>query len=212
MSADATPRPERPRLEPAAVVTEAVRLLDEQGFDAVSMRAVADRLGVRMNTVLWHIKSKARLRELMADALIGEVSLTDLPQDWEPRVRELFHRDRRALLAHRDGAAVVTGTYAPDPHTLRFADELSGTLLGAGLGRRETSWAVWTLVYYTLGLVQEEQALPGARRSGLHEAVTERDLPGLHRILDELDVLDFDERFDFGLTLLLTSLRQRAEV
>ncbi|CAN3978169.1 hypothetical protein KPATCC21470_0792 [Kitasatospora purpeofusca] len=46
----------------------ALDLLDDQGLDALSTRAVADRLGVRMNTVLRHVKTKARLLELTADA------------------------------------------------------------------------------------------------------------------------------------------------
>ncbi|MCX2733861.1 TetR/AcrR family transcriptional regulator C-terminal domain-containing protein [Saccharopolyspora sp. NFXS83] len=199
------------RLEPATVVAEAVRVLDEHGLDAVTLRAVADRLGVRMNTVLWHVKSKARLRELMADALIGEIGFDDLPGPWEPRVRELFHRLRRVLLAHRDGAALVTGTYALEPHVLRFAEELATTLLRGGLAAREASWAVWTSLYVTLGLVQEEQAPSGPRPAALREAVDERRYPALHGILGEFTGTDFAARFDFAITAQLAALREHAQ-
>lgn len=123
--------PGQTRLGPGAVVRAGLELLDEKGADGLSIRGIADRLGVRMNTVLWHAKTKARLLELMADAILAEVPVEGLPEPWEPRVRELFHRYRRALLAHRDGARIVAGTYAAEPATLRFAELLVEALLAA---------------------------------------------------------------------------------
>lgn len=159
--------PGQTRLGPGTVVRAGLELLDEKGADGLSIRGIADRLGVRMNTVLWHAKTKARLLELMADAILAEVPVEGLPEPWEPRVRELFHRYRRALLAHRDGARIVAGTYAAEPATLRFAELLVEALLAGGLREREAVWTCWTLVYFTLGLSQEEQALPDARGPAL---------------------------------------------
>lgn len=82
----------RTKLGPEAVVRAALGLLDERGADAVSVRGTADRLGVRMNTVLWHAKTKSRLLELMADAIAAEVPLDGLPDDWAERVREQIGR------------------------------------------------------------------------------------------------------------------------
>jgi TetR/AcrR family tetracycline transcriptional repressor len=74
--------------------------LEEGGFGAVSIRPVARRIGVRMNTVLWHAKSKARLEELMAHAIVAAVPLNDLPENWRGRATELARRYPRALLAY----------------------------------------------------------------------------------------------------------------
>jgi len=193
-----------PRLDPATVIGTALELLDEKGLDALSTRAVADRLGVRMNTVLWHVKTKVRMLELMADAVIGEASLDGLPASWDERVRELARRYRGALLAHRDGAALVVGTYAAEPHTLRFADALVAALLDGGLDDRDAAWTTWTIIHLALGLTQEEQAL--AHRSldgGLVNAVSETTHPALHQVLDHLDALSFGDRFEFGLSGIL---------
>ncbi|MGI3199377.1 TetR/AcrR family transcriptional regulator C-terminal domain-containing protein [Streptomyces sp. GLT-R25] len=149
----------------------------------MSTRAVADRLGVRINTVQWHVKTKARMLELMADAVLGEIPLTDLPADPEERARELTRRYRRALLSHRDGAALVVGTYAAEPHTLRFAEALVEALLKCGPGDREAAWTAWAVIYFTLGLTQEEQAV-GQRPLGdiLAGAISETAYPSLHRV------------------------------
>lgn len=192
------------RLEPGTVIRAALELLDEKGLDALSTRAVADRLGVRMNTVLWHVKTKARMLELMADAIVGEIPFDDLPTSPDLRAGELARRYRRALLAHRDGAALVVGTYAAEPHTLRFAETLVAALLDGGRSEREAAWGTWMISYFTLGLTQEQQAAehrPVGDR--LVNVVSKAAHPALHRVLDHLAPGSFDERFEFGLAAIL---------
>ncbi|MFJ8434902.1 TetR/AcrR family transcriptional regulator C-terminal domain-containing protein [Kitasatospora sp. NPDC094019] len=194
------------RLDPGTVIRAALELLDETGLDALSTRAVADRLGVRMNTVLWHVKTKAGMLELMADAVIGEIPLDGLPEHWEERVRELARRYRRALLAHRDGAALVVGTSTAEPHTLRFAEALVAALLNGGLGEREAAWTAWALVYFTLGLGQEEQAAAEQPLDGrLAAALSGTSHPALTRVLAHLGPDSFDERFEYGLSRIVGS-------
>ncbi|MEV6027586.1 TetR/AcrR family transcriptional regulator C-terminal domain-containing protein [Streptomyces sp. NPDC052036] len=199
--------PSRTGLDTDAVVRAALELLDEKGADAVSVRGTAERLGVRMNTVLWHAKTKARLLELMADAIVAEVPLDRLPTAWDERVAELALRYRRALLAHRDGAALVTGTYAAEPATLRFAEVMVGALLEGGLPEREAAWACWTVLHFVLGLTQEEQALPAADGDRFERALDAGAYPSLVRVAPHLSDASFDDRFDYGITRVLQSLR-----
>jgi TetR/AcrR family transcriptional regulator, tetracycline repressor protein len=182
----------------ADVVRAALEILDADGVAAVSMRAIAERLGVRMNTVLWHVKSKARLMDLVADAIVGEMSLADLPAPWRPRAVELARRYRLALLAHRDGAAVVAGTYAAEPATLDFAEALVAALLESGASAQEAAWTCWSVVYFVLGLTQEEQALP--QRSAVLDVGAR---PALQRVASALTEQDFAERLEFGVGRLL---------
>lgn len=190
------------QLDAAEVVRAALELLDDRGAAAVSVRGVADRLGVRMNTVLWHVQNKARLLELMADAITAGAPLDDLPARWDDRARELAHRYRRALLAHRDGAVVVAGTYAAEPATLRFGDALIAALLDA-LPEREAAWTAWSIIYFTLGLTQEEQAAPNAVAFRLTENLDPARHPALARVAPHFVSGTFDDRFDHGLSLLL---------
>ena len=183
----------------ADVVRTALALLDEEGAAAVSIRAIAKRLGVRMNTVLWHAKSKTRLEELMADAIVAGASLDGLPEHWRDRATEIVRRYRAALLAHRDGAAVVVATFAAEPATLDLAEALITALLDGGRPAREAAWTCWNLVYFVLGLTQEQQALPGRFTGDLD--VGER--PALRRVLPTLTDESFEERFDYGVARLL---------
>lgn len=188
-------------MSPERVVREALALLDDKGVDGVSLRAVAERLGVRLNTVLWHVKTKNRLLELMADAITAETSVEDLPGDWHERARELAHRYRAAMLAHRDGALVVSGRYEAGRGTLRFADALVGALLEGGFDERRAAWTLWNVSYLAIGLTQEEQALPDGVT--FPRDLSAEDFPMLARVGSHMDPVVFAERFDHGLGLLL---------
>ncbi|WP_328698537.1 TetR/AcrR family transcriptional regulator C-terminal domain-containing protein [Streptomyces sp. NBC_00342] len=193
------------RLTRAAVIDAALRVLDERGLDGLSTRAVADHLEVRMNTVLWHVKTKARMLELMADAVLAGIRYDNLPDAPLARARELAGRYRHALLAHRDGAALVTGTYPAEPNTLRFADRLVDAFLEAGTDERQAAWTAWTVNYFTLGLTQEEQAEGDEDDARLTQAIDRDAHPALQRVLPHLQQ-NFDERFAFGLEAVLSRI------
>ncbi|MFF8035582.1 TetR/AcrR family transcriptional regulator C-terminal domain-containing protein [Streptomyces sp. NPDC016626] len=194
------------RLTRAAVIDAALRVLEERGLEGLSTRAVADRLGVRMNTVLWHVKTKARMLELMADAVLARIRYDDLPAVPRERARELAGRYRRALLAHRDGAALVTGTYPAEPHTLRFADRLVDAFLQAGADEKRAAWTAWTVTHFALGLTQEEQAAPEQGDERLAHAVAADTYPALQKTVAHLRQGSFEERFAFGLDVVLSRL------
>ncbi|HEY2062884.1 MAG TPA: TetR/AcrR family transcriptional regulator C-terminal domain-containing protein [Amycolatopsis sp.] len=189
----------------ADIVRVALDVLEESGLEATSLRAVAGKLGVRMNTVLWHVKTKARLRELMADAILDSIGLDGLPEDPRERVVELAHRYRAALLAHRDGGRVVAGTFTSGPGTLGTADALIGALTGLGLDDRQADWTCWTIVYFAIGLVVEEQGSAESPKLHLESPATLERYPHLRRVLLSEANDRFDDRFAFGLDLILTS-------
>lgn len=191
------------RLTPAAVVDAALRLLVEEGLEAVTTRAVANRLGVRMNTVLWHIKTKRRLLELMADAVAGSIAYDGLPAGAGERAAELMRRYRRSLLAHRDGAALVTGTYAAEPHTLRFADTLLAVLGEHEETAEASARTLYALVYFTLGLTQEEQAVDDMDGARFREAVASGPYPALRASRVALADDTFSARFEDGVRRIL---------
>jgi TetR/AcrR family tetracycline transcriptional repressor len=189
----------------ADIVRVALDVLEESGLEATSLRAVAGKLGVRMNTVLWHVKTKARLRELMADAILDSIGLDGLPEDPRERVVELAHRYRAALLAHRDGGRVVAGTFTAGPGTLGTADALIGALTGLGLDDRQADWTCWTIVYFAIGLVVEEQGSAETPKLHWESPSALEPYPHLRRVLLREANDRFDDRFTFGLDLILTS-------
>jgi TetR/AcrR family transcriptional regulator, tetracycline repressor protein len=189
------------------IVREALTLLNESGLEAVTLRAVARRLEVRLNTVSWHVKTRAGLQDLMAEAIISEVDLDALPQAPRQRVVALAERYRRAMLAYRDGARVVAGTMVNEPATLALAEAMVATLLDTGLPEEATASTCWAIVYFTLGLTQEEQDMPSDVSAHVARIREDARYPALHRVLPSLLDHGFDRRFEFGLNLILDGAR-----
>ncbi|WP_019075031.1 TetR/AcrR family transcriptional regulator C-terminal domain-containing protein [Streptomyces hokutonensis] len=190
----------------AAVVDAALDVLDEQGLDKVTMRAVADRLGVQHNTVRWHAENKQRLLVLMSDAILAGLDVDTLPPQWDDRVRALARWTRAALLAHRDGARLLAGLSTTETNTYRLADTMIQTLLDAGFPPRTAAWANWTLFYLILGITQEQQA---QSTDAVAPVLTFDDdtFPALRKASTYVVAGTFDERFEFALDMQMTALR-----
>jgi AcrR family transcriptional regulator len=85
----------------AEIVAAAVRIADAEGVEAVSMRRLADELGVATMTPYTHVASKDELLDLMRDAVAAEMLLPEpLPEDWREALRAIAERTRAAYEAH----------------------------------------------------------------------------------------------------------------
>jgi TetR/AcrR family transcriptional regulator, tetracycline repressor protein len=148
-------------LDRQRIVTEAVALLDAEGLDGVTTRRLAARLGVQSPTLYWHLPNKAALVAAIADAILdqqfGDVSPPDPGQHWQDWLSGLAERLRRALLAHPDGARVVSASQLS--HTMATISELAmSTLVARGIPLRQARVIVLTVERFTVGHVLEEQA------------------------------------------------------
>lgn len=182
------------------VIAAAFATLEQEGLEGLSLRGVARVLGAHLNSVSWYVKTKASLIEKMADAIVGSVALDDLPGDPVERVRTMIGRYRRAMLGHRDGGRLVAGTYTSTDRTLRVAEVIIGGLLEAGYSDEDAARLCWALVYFTLGLTQEQQTTPPADYAAPALAA----YPALAKIGESLLSNDsFDARFDYGIARLL---------
>jgi TetR/AcrR family tetracycline transcriptional repressor len=181
------------------VIAAAFATLEQEGLEGLSLRGVARVLGAHLNSVSWYVKTKHSLIEQMADAVVGSVGVDDLPADPVERVRTVIGRYRLAMLGHRDGGRLVAGTFSGTGKTLRVADVIVGALLAAGYAEPDAARLCWALVYFTLGLTQEQQMSPPGRQT-----VDFADHPALARVGAALLVHDsFDARFDYGVARLL---------
>lgn len=188
------------------VIDAALELLNEHGLEAVTIREVARRMRVNVNTVSFQVGTKARLLGLMSDAVLAHLSLDDLPEDGFQRAEEILSRYRHTLLTYRDGARLTAGNTPFEEHTRDFTEELVTALSIAGVPDRESAHGMWALFYFLLGITQEQQA---AQIQAVPEEVPPADTyPTLHRLHPHLFSADFDARYDFGVAAILTHLRQ----
>ena len=123
-------------LSKAGIVQAALGVLDEAGFEGLTVRAVASRLGVQAPALYWHVRDKQELIDEMATTVWRQVvaELAVLPEGWpwDRVMTEFAMITRRALLAHRDGARVFSGTYLTDPGVLEAQERGLAKMTGEG--------------------------------------------------------------------------------
>ncbi|KQO05398.1 hypothetical protein ASF06_18060 [Agreia sp. Leaf244] len=191
------------------VVRGAFAVLDESGIEAVTLRGVAKRMGLHQNSVTFQVTSKAFLFELMAEVILGELSLDDLPEKPPERIAEVSKRLRLAMLSHRDGGRVIGGTDTADANALAYADVTISAFLEAGVSAVIATRASVALHCLIIGLVEEEQAeRPNPRR----HHISPDDYPGLAHIGGLLDEDSYTERAAFGIEALINQALLTAEV
>lgn len=160
----------RQRLSKAAVVQAGLDVLDEAGIDGVTVRAVAGRLGVQAPALYWHVRDKQDLLDEMATEIWRRVSaeLAALPdgQPWDQAMAAFAAITRRALLSHRDGAKVFSGTYLTDASVLEAQEERLAQTVQQGFTLADVIRAYSLLYSFTVGFCIEEQAVAQAAATG----------------------------------------------
>jgi AcrR family transcriptional regulator len=125
-------------LTPEEIVDVALELAAADGLDGVSLRRIAEVLGVTPMALYRHIGSKEALLDAMADALYAELRLPGDEGDWWEALRQLA-RSTRTLLLARPWAVSLFSRPLAGPHGRELDQALRSTLLRAGFSRAEAT-------------------------------------------------------------------------
>ncbi|WP_052682126.1 TetR/AcrR family transcriptional regulator C-terminal domain-containing protein [Saccharothrix sp. ST-888] len=142
------------------VLRGAMELLDEVGLDELTMRRLADRLGVRVGALYWHYPSKTALLDALVEQIIAEAlaGWEPVAGEWDDRLRELAGRARAAMLAHRDGARLTASFVEPPPSGVVYMRTLIEVLCAAGATEQGAAAGADTVTSFVNGYTLEEQA------------------------------------------------------
>jgi TetR/AcrR family tetracycline transcriptional repressor len=225
----------RQPLDLERIVRAALVLLDEAGLDGLSMRALAERLGVKAASLYWYVQNKDELLELLADAISAEVRPPEANLPWRGRMEALMAENRRVLLAHRDAARILTVTSPVGPNRLRLIELVFQALLAAGFGGTVVVRAGRLLNDYVTSFVLEEvneagmaakvtkamgDSADGTDGMATIEEVEEttrrafaalpKDIyPAIAAVAAYIVDPDLDARFHYGLQVVLDGLEQQ---
>jgi AcrR family transcriptional regulator len=198
------------------VVAEARTVIGADGVDALSMRALAARLGVVPGALYRHVRNKEQLHDLVLDGVLAEVDRqVDHALAWTERVKVLAHRLRTVLEDHPGIAGLLKTRDPLGPHSLALAEAFLAPLRTAGLPERETGLAFFLVYDYTLGFalssrsVNEQRVQDAATRRELHaffRSLPADRFPALVALGEHVWVDNRDERFAAGLDTLVDGL------
>jgi TetR/AcrR family tetracycline transcriptional repressor len=202
------------KLDPAAVVTAAIRLLDEVGLDGLTLRGLARDLGVAAPALYWHFRDKQELLDHMVAAIadVGEERPREPGEPWDEWLAELTRERRRALLAHRDGARLIAGA-RPTASQLPAIERTVATLVEEGFTPGQAFRGALVLGLYVGGFVIDEQAEAARELSTddrtaieFHDWLSAGDFPLLAAAFAEVGDPNSEAGFEFGLRLILDGL------
>ncbi|WP_221352249.1 TetR/AcrR family transcriptional regulator [Streptomyces beigongshangae] len=165
---------EQPALSREQIVSQAVRLLDAEGIDALSMRKLGSRLGAGATSLYRHVANKDELIELAVDEIYGEIEVPDSgdPARWRDDVARCARSLRATMLRHPWIASVLgeMGMSYLGPNAMRMSETLLTVLTRAGFPAAEADPAGTTVVAYVTGTATSEAAwLTVLARSGQSE-------------------------------------------
>ena len=143
------------------IVTAALELLDGQGMDALTVRALATALDVRAPALYWHVRNKQELLDEMATEVTRRVGIalsTIGPgADWRDDICAYARTLRSEYLKHRDGARIFSGTRLSDPNVLRTKEVWFARWTAAGMTLVDADDAIDLATAFVVGFVIEEQ-------------------------------------------------------
>ncbi|MET9520512.1 TetR/AcrR family transcriptional regulator C-terminal domain-containing protein [Streptomyces sp. NPDC002994] len=137
------------------VLRAAVALADEIGIEALSMRKLAQELGVVPMALYKHVANKDQLLDGMVDVVVGEIDPPAPGSDWKSAVRQRILSARRALLGHSWAAQVVQSRARPTPVVLAYMDSVIGMFRTGGFSVDLTHHVMHALGSRMLGFTQE---------------------------------------------------------
>lgn len=214
---ESRPRPRRAPLTRTEIVRAALEVVDSRGFDALSMRTVAGHLDAGVSSIYNHVSGRNDLLDLMLDHVIGEVVLPEpQPDVWPEQLKGLARGIRDVFRAHRDMDRVAAGRFPLGLNGLRFIEATLAVARAGGVDDRTAAHLTYLLPQYGQSIaaddhpdtVSPEQAAPESVRRVLDSLPVER-FPLLRAAAPLLADGSVDDRFEFGLSLLVDGLAQR---
>ncbi len=145
----------REYLNLARVLDTAVTMADEAGIEAVSMRNLAQRLGVVPMALYKHVANKEQLLDGLVDVVVREIAPPDPTLDWKGAVRARILSARAALLRHPWARRVMESKVNPTPVVLDYIESTIATLVAGGLSVDLTHHALHALGSRLFGFSQE---------------------------------------------------------
>jgi AcrR family transcriptional regulator len=148
--------PRQRRIDRESIFRESLALADERGLHAVTLQAVASRLGVTAMSLYGHIDSKEALLDGIVERLLAEFDLPDESLPWLERLGLIGRSARDSARRHPDVFALLLNRSAATPGAHRVRNAVKSALMQAGLPTPEVERAERLLTTVIVGFAVSE--------------------------------------------------------
>jgi AcrR family transcriptional regulator len=198
------------------VLRAAMAIADADGIEALTIRSLAQELGVKPMAIYYHVANKSEILDSIVDLVFAEIELPATDGDWRSEIVRRANSARRVLSRHHWAIGLMESRRSPGPATLRHHDAVIGTLRRAGFSVEMTAHAYALLDSYVYGFALQEAALPfqgTSTAADVTEPIMERfhtdQYPHLVEMATEYILqpgYDFGDEFEVGLGVILDAL------
>lgn len=219
-------RADKPQLGREAIIAAALRIVDSEGLDAVSMRRVAQEFGTGAASLYAYVANKDELLDLLFDHVMGEIAdrwpgTVPTAENWRELAKESVRLAVRVLGGHRDVARAFQGRIPFGPNGLRTVEIQLAIMRAGGVPDQINAFAGDLMGQFIVSTVVENESwrarYPEAEPSKIVEQMgeigdylaalpTDR-FPNIAALSGSLINLDPDfDRFELGLEVLLRGI------
>jgi len=201
------------------IIEAAIGMADAGGIDSLSMRRLAQELGVEAMSIYYHVPNKQEILNAIADRVVGEIELPDGAEPWRAALRRLALSARDAFTRHPWAANLVLSGAGTSPARIAYMEAILGTLRQAGFSAAMTDHGYHAIESHIMGFTLWQVGMDLGTADELAALATGflATLPGgafpyleehVHQHLLPRDPADEGE-FAFGLELILEGLERR---
>jgi AcrR family transcriptional regulator len=211
----------RSRLSRERVLHAAMAHADEGGLEALTMRKVAEELGVAPMALYRHVANRDDLVDGMVDIIFSEIELPAAGADWKTAMRDRAISVRDAMLRHRWAIGLLESRTNPGPANLRHHDAVIGCLRAAGFDMAMAAHAYSLLDSYIYGFALTKMNLPFETTTDIAEMAESMlepfpvgEYPNLTAFITEHAMkpgYDYADEFEYGLDVILDGLERVGE-
>ena len=203
------------------VLAAAIEVADRGGVEAITMRRVAQELGVEAMSLYHHVPNKDAILDGVVDAVFAAIDMPAADRDdWRDAIRVRATSARAVLSRHSWALGLIDSRRNPGPATLRHHNAVLGVLREAGFTVPMAVHAVSLIDSYVGGFVLQEANLPAPAEVGqvagdILEHLPVMELPYLAEVITDhalRDGYDPASEFGYGLDLILDALEARRQV
>lgn len=201
------PRPRSPKLATERIRHSALEIIDSQGLEQLSMRKLAEHLGVRAASLYNHVPTKEDLLHEIANSIMNEIDVSGFETDWVNGLVVWARSYRDALAAHPNLVPFLAGGPARRDAALRRADAVHGGLVTAGWPQRYATMIGASIKFLVVG------ATMGSFAGGFVDdaAIYDERYPNLeqaHLLRQHAPEID-NASFELALQAFIEGLRRR---
>lgn len=213
------PRARKEPITTGRIVDTAFRLVEADGFEALTMRRVAAALKTGPASLYGHVRNKAELDDLLIGELSARVTLpTPDASAWRTQIIDVCTQLRDEFLRYPGLSRAALATEPTSLDTLRLSEGMLGILLAGGVPAQSAAWAIDSLYLYVSAYAFEaslrrrgsnstdERILGRAETIDRFRMLPTSRFPNTVAHASELTAGEGHERFDFTLELILHGL------